>query len=203
MKHLVYLLVLISIITTEKSYSGLYKWTDQNGVTHFTQTPPTHQSHKNQAQELDYNSSSRFRARKINGYYYCGSSPISLNRSSSIDYLISVKRAGVIAKENLNSNQRTKNSDYEEELKCIINFSKSQLRKKENEINQLKKRYKELLTINNRTSSYEKQHCNKERGTLSGKEAQDWMNCYKKTNLEKNASSYELNKLKSLFSSEL
>ncbi|GAA3914881.1 hypothetical protein GCM10022277_06700 [Litoribacillus peritrichatus] len=126
-----------------------------------------------------------------------------MNRSSSIDYLISVKRAGLVAKENLNSNQTTKNSDYEEELKCIVNFSKSQLRKKENEINQLKKRYKELLTINNRTSSYKKQHCNKEKGTLSGQEAQDWMNCYKKTNREKNNSSNEFKKLKKLFSSDL
>ncbi len=170
-------LCLLSGVTQAK----IYKWVDDQGVVHFTQTPPVNQQKLGQLKELKMNAG-RLSPRFRDGQLYCGSQSIPNGDSDVLRYLVSVKMYLASYKENLvyirqNNIAGPGQNERIDEYKCLVGWAERELEKNDKQLQELRAEYRFLTAQYQDLSGKKQEGCPQQEGWLVGDDARDWVAC--------------------------
>ncbi|MCP5205851.1 MAG: DUF4124 domain-containing protein [Hahellaceae bacterium] len=174
----VMLVVLLGASGTE---AKVYKWVDEQGVVHFTQTPPVQQQTSGNLQTLEVNTG-RISPRFRDGRQYCGSQAIPDGDSDIVRYLILVKMQLSTYRENLayvrqNHPSGQDKNERVDEYKCLIGWAESELQKNDRQLQDLRAEYYSLSAQFQDASGKKQQDCPQFEGWLVGEDAEKWASC--------------------------
>jgi hypothetical protein len=159
----------------------VYKWVDDQGVVHFTQTPPVTQQTSGKLETVEI-STGRITPRFRDGRQYCGSQSIPEGDSEIVRYLISVKMYLSTYKENLayvrqNHSSGVNQNEQVDEYKCLIGWAESELEKHDRQLQELQAEYRSLSAAFQSASGKKQQECPQFEGWLVGDDAEKWATC--------------------------
>lgn len=193
-------------VTSQLALANSYKWVDDQGKVHFSQSPPVEVQRQGNLQEIQLNST-LIRARKIDGQLYCGTLRITQGSADLLTYLITVKAQLQNARENLKyfSKAPLDGPDQQKrvhEHQCLANWAESELATYKEAIDEFRAEYRSYLEDSQAAADYGQRHCPQGESLLVGEAAREWAACHQRAKSLADVDPDRLKRLRRLFTPE-
>ncbi len=196
------LLCLFLLPTVMASAAGVYRWVDENGTVHYTQTPPPKADRVGDVESVS-TSVGVYSPRRRDGALYCGSRRVPLDPVyPEAEALYRLKEYREQQKERFqrsSSSGGSVNAQSVEEQRCLLGWADSQWREHEPTLAELRRELQDLERRHQALLRSKQRGCPSDAGMLFGEDARKWAACNRELNPDLRATSARMQTLRRLF----
>ncbi len=202
--------------------AAVYKWTDENGVVHFSQTPPpAGASSSPKVEQVQVRGSAQIFPRPRDGKLYCGSQAVpdgmggnSLQHLRNVrmfldSYRAEYRRAEQYYREEQQRQLELQQRGFEyrpadeqnrrlQEIACLVSWAEAELTRNDGQKADYQAEYQQLKQRYQALSMRKERDCPNRAGTLIGSAAEAWVKCDRELSPEMNKLKKRLNELQDL-----
>ena len=184
------------LIMASIANAQIYSWTDSQGRTHFSQTPPDKDTTTTSAPELVAPSHlPRMAPRFHNGDVYCGKEKLPTQKGDTEQHLVYLARLRLHEEERASASQ--------DRSRCVLHWISTEMDRHQKALSMLQSEYKALLAeYQNLTVGVDRKCSHKSGGWIVGPAAQAWADCHIPAGKRANAMEKRLTYLRPLITSE-
>lgn len=164
--------LIFGLTVTSSAVAQIYTWTDSQGRTHFSQTPPDTETSTSSTPELVAPGHlPRMAPRLHNGDVYCGREKLPSQTSDTEYHLVSLAR--------LRLREEPDAAAGKDRSRCILHWISTEMERHQKTLSMLQNEYKTLLTQYQTLAVGVDRKCSpRAGGWIVGSEAQAWMDCH-------------------------
>lgn len=168
------------LLAASLASATVYRWVDEDGVTHYSQSPPNNQRREASAEAIEVQGGNRFSPRLRDGRYYCGGRAIPVLSGDTEEQIKAVQNLQAryrLELQRVSEQPTSQQGDRFDQLRCLVHWADAELERHGDTLGEYRDEVVALQKRHRALSFQKEQNCPDSVGMLIGPEANAWAEC--------------------------